>query len=50
MRGISWTGHVGGLVVGVVIAWLLAPGQVASVGFAVREPEPRSVAFSFEFR
>jgi len=28
----------------------LAPGQVASVGFAVREPEPRSVAFSFEFR
>ena len=31
-------------------AVLLAPGQVASVGFAVREPEPRSVAFSFEFR
>lgn len=31
-------------------AMLLAPGQVASVGFAVREPEPRSVAFSFEFR
>lgn len=31
-------------------ASLLAPGQVASVGFAVREPEPRSVAFSFEFR
>jgi len=31
-------------------AALLAPGQVASVGFSVREPEPRSVAFSFEFR
>ena len=31
-------------------AMLLAPGQVASVGFAVREPEPRSVAFSFEFQ
>ena len=31
-------------------AMLLAPGQVASVGFSVREPEPRSVAFSFEFR
>ena len=31
-------------------AMLLAPGQVASIGFSVREPEPRSVAFSFEFR
>ena len=31
-------------------ATLLAPGEVATIGFAVREPEPRSVAFSFEFR
>lgn len=31
-------------------AGLMAPGQVATIGFAVREPAPRSVAFSFEFR
>jgi len=31
-------------------ATLLPPGDVATIGFAVREPEPRSVAFSFEFR
>ena len=31
-------------------AMLLAPGQVASIEFSVREPEPRSVAFSFEFQ
>lgn len=31
-------------------ATLLAPGEVATIGFAVREPQPRSVAFSFEFR
>lgn len=29
---------------------LLAPGQAASIRFAVREPDPRTVAFSFEFR
>ena len=31
-------------------ATLLAPGQAANIRFVVREPEPRSVAFSFEFR
>lgn len=31
-------------------AALLAPGQAASIRFAVREPDPRTVAFSFEFR
>ncbi|MDQ3269949.1 MAG: DUF3426 domain-containing protein [Pseudomonadota bacterium] len=29
---------------------LLAPGQTASVRFAVQEPDPRTVAFTFEFR
>lgn len=32
IRGISWTGHVGGLTVGVIVGWLLAPGQVATLG------------------
>jgi membrane associated rhomboid family serine protease len=44
MRGISWTGHVGGLVVGVVIAWLLAPRQVATLGGMWRAPDGNSLA------
>lgn len=31
-------------------AGLMAPGEVATIGFAVREPGPRSVAFAFQFR
>lgn len=44
MRGISWTGHVGGLIVGVVIAWLLSPGQVATLGGMFRSPTGASMA------
>jgi membrane associated rhomboid family serine protease len=44
MRGISWTGHVGGLAVGVVIAWLLAPGQVATMGGMWRAPDGSSLS------
>lgn len=44
LRGISWTGHVGGLIVGVVIAWLLAPGQVATMGGMWRAPDGSSMA------
>jgi membrane associated rhomboid family serine protease len=44
LRGISWTGHVGGLLVGVVIAWLLAPGEVATMGGMWRRPDGTSLA------
>jgi membrane associated rhomboid family serine protease len=44
LRGISWTGHVGGLAVGVVIAWLLAPDQVATLGGMWRAPDGGSLA------
>ena len=37
--GISWTGHVGGLVVGVVLGFFLAPGQVATIGTMFRRPD-----------
>ncbi len=46
LRGISWTGHVGGLLVGVVIAWLLAPGEVATMGGMWRRPDGTSLARS----
>lgn len=39
LRGISWTGHVGGLLVGVIIGWLLAPSQVATMGELWRGPD-----------
>jgi membrane associated rhomboid family serine protease len=44
LRGISWTGHVGGLAVGIVIGWLLAPNQVATLGGMWRSPDGTALA------
>jgi membrane associated rhomboid family serine protease len=32
IRGISWTGHIGGMVVGIVLGLLLAPANVPTMG------------------
>jgi membrane associated rhomboid family serine protease len=41
---ISWTGHVGGLIVGVLIGLLLAPRNVPTLGGLWRTPDGRSMA------
>jgi hypothetical protein len=37
--GISWTGHVGGLLVGALIGFLLAPSNVPTMGGLWRAPD-----------
>jgi cytochrome b561 len=49
--GISWTGHLGGLAVGVVIGLLLAPRDVTTLGGLWRMPDgssmERAVPYSY---
>jgi membrane associated rhomboid family serine protease len=42
--GISWTGHIGGLLVGGFIGLLLAPSNVPTMGGLWRTPDGRSMA------
>ena len=37
--GISWTGHVGGLLVGLLLGFFLPPRQVATIRTMFRRPD-----------